>query len=86
MCGNGKLNPKNDELLFSSKQNGKQYCGAVSSNEDKVDYTTAFYFDAVLYIAATTHKYLQQVDNSSISKLYTNEAFFKMARGPKGMR
>eukprot|EP00942_MAST-04A_sp_MAST-4A-sp1_P010943 g10943.t1 len=81
MCGNGKLNPKNDELLFSSKQNGKQYCGAVSSNEDKVDYTTAFYFDAVLYIAATTHKYLQQVDNSSISKLYTNEAFFKMATG-----
>ena len=76
-CGNGKLNPRNNELLFSYKRNGKRYCGAVDDTQDNVDYTTAFYFDAVLYIAATTHKYLQRHKNNSIFDLYKDGAFLR---------
>ena len=74
-----KFNPRNNELLFSYKRNGKRYCGAVDDTQDNVDYTTAFYFDAVLYIAATTHKYLQRHKNNSIFDLYKDGAFFEVA-------
>ena len=74
MHGDGKLILEITTYCLATNEMANDI-GAVDDTQDKVDYTTAFYFDAVLYIAATTHKYLQSRNNNSIFDLYKDGTF-----------
>lgn len=78
-CGDGIVNPLTNKSLFSSSiKNGRKTCLAANS-DDRVDYSTPFGFDAVLFVASVYHE-LRYPSNSS--NLSPSKSFSSIALDP----